>query len=588
MQGDYRPSSMVQPEQTPARAEPTPGLGDGSSPGSERFFYGWIIVAISMIAGFLGSGVSNITMAVMLKPISEDLGWSRGITALAITMGSVAGGVLSPLFGPVVDRYGPRLLLSLGAAAVGFLALGIGFSSETWQFYASYVPARALTEFLLIGLVPMTAITNWFYARRPRAMGLVAMSVPLGSAALSLGYQFLIERYGWRSAFVVLAVALWLFVVIPAWFFMRRRPEDLGLRPDGVALLAAVANKATSQDSAEFSWQLRNALRTSSLWYLVTGLFLAQIGAGGVGFHLMAYFTDVGIAPMMAAGVLSVMAFAGAFGNSLWGAAAERVHPRLVAVLTLLLSAAAVALLTQAHSPVMAYACAIFFGFHARCTPVLLQILMARYYGRRYFGAISSVLDPFHKCGLGLGALIAGIAYDLTGRYEGVFLGFVVCYLCSGTLIFLAGPPRVRINQRRLRARLEQIRSQPAYNSVAWEQWFAERRRAKGANQPQFEQKYRDQRVVWTGIVSSIQEKWDGTVTVYVKKEDSQSDTAFFKFAAKDAAAALELSKYSRITVTGVFDTMIVNPFFRESQILGYALEPPREPPGESNLLRAL
>jgi hypothetical protein len=213
---------------------------------------------------------------------------------------------------------------------------------------------------------------------------------------------------------------------------------------------------------------------------------------------------------------------------------------------------------------------------------------MARYYGRRYYGAISSVLDPFHKCGLGLGALVAGVSFDVTGRYEGVLVAFLFCNLFSATLVFLAGPPRVRTNQRRLKARLKEIYSQPAYNSVAWDQWFAERRRAKGANQPQFEEKYRDQRVVWTGVVSSIQQKWDGTVTLYVKKEDSQSDTAFFKFAAKDAAAALELSRRSRVTVTGIFDTMIVNPFFRESQILSYDLEPPHDSGSESDLLRAL
>lgn len=583
-----RPSSITDPRRAvpPARGEARPQ--NEPAPARGRFFYGWIIVAISMVAGFLGSGVSNITMAVMLKPISEDLGWSRGITALAITLGSVAGGILSPFFGPVADRYGPRFLLPLGAAMVGALALGIGFSSETWQFYATYVPARALTEFLLIGLVPMTAIANWFHAKRPRAMGLVSMSVPLGSAALSLVYQFLIENYGWRSAFLALAFSLWVFVVLPAWLFMRRRPEDLGLRPDGAPPVRSDGDELSRLGGIEFSWQLRNALRTSSLWFLVLGLFLAQVSAGGVGFHVMAYYTDVGLSPMVAAGVLSLMAFAGAFGNSLWGSLAERIHPRVVAVVTLLISAAAVALLTQAASPMVAYAFAILFGFHARCTPVLAQILMARYYGRRYYGAISSVLDPFHKCGLGLGALVAGAAYDITGHYQGVFTGFLVCYLSSATLIFLAGPPRVRINHRRLRARLNQIRSQPAYDSVQWDQWFAERRQAKGTGQPEFERKYRDKQVVWTGVVSSIQEKWDGTVMVYIKKEDSHTDTAFFKFAAKNAAAALELAKDSRVTVTGVFDTMIVNPFFRESQVLGYDLEATRKTGGDTDNLRAL
>jgi len=85
------------------------------------FFYGWLIVAITMVAGFLAAGVSNITMAVVLKPISEDLGWSRTLTAAAITLGACLGGLLSPLFGPIADRLGPRLLLPAGGALVGLL-----------------------------------------------------------------------------------------------------------------------------------------------------------------------------------------------------------------------------------------------------------------------------------------------------------------------------------------------------------------------------------------------------------------------------------------------------------------------------------
>ena len=126
------------------------------------FFYGWIIVAIAMVAGFISSGVSNVTMAVVLKPISEDLGWSRSVTAAAITLGSFGGGMLSPLFGPVADRFGPRVLLPLGGILVGLLSIGVSQSSAPWQFYATFIPARALTEFLLCGVVPYTAIANWF------------------------------------------------------------------------------------------------------------------------------------------------------------------------------------------------------------------------------------------------------------------------------------------------------------------------------------------------------------------------------------------------------------------------------------------
>jgi MFS family permease len=234
------------------------------------FFYGWIIVAISMVAGFFSAGVSNITMAVVLKPISDELGWSRSLTAAAVTTGSILGGVLSPLFGPLADRWGPRLLLPVGGALVGLLVIGVGFSTEPWQFYATFVPARALTEFLLCGIVPFTAVANWFYAKRPRAMGLVAMSVPLGSSALSLTCQFFVTHYGWRSAFLALGIALWVLVVIPGAVFLRRQPEDLGLNPDGLTGAPLhdsplSLGKERQENQAEHSWTRRDAMRTSAL-----------------------------------------------------------------------------------------------------------------------------------------------------------------------------------------------------------------------------------------------------------------------------------------------------------------------------------
>jgi len=409
------------------------------------FFYGWIIVAISMLAGFFSAGVSNITMAVVLKPISDELGWSRALTAAAVTAGAISGGGLAPFFGPIADRLGPRLLLPAGGTLVGLLAIGVGLSTEPWQFYATFVPARALTEFLLCGIVPFTAVANWFYIKRPRAMGLVAMSVPLGASALSLVYQFFVAHYGWRSAFLALGISLWILVVIPGAIFLRRQPEDLGLTPDGVSAArqsdGLLPHREEEKAVSEGSWSRGDAMRTNTFWLLVASTFLASLGTGGIAFHTVAYFTDNTIAPGIAAGALSVMALAGAMGNGLWGALAERIHPRFLSVATMLISTCAVALLTQVRDPFTVYVFAILFGLNARGAAVLTQILLARYFGRRSYGAISSVLDPFHKGGLGLGALLAGIAFDFTGNYRTIFAIFLGNYLLSALLVFLARRP---------------------------------------------------------------------------------------------------------------------------------------------------
>src|SRR5215216_4452217 len=154
-------------------------------------YYGWLIVGIAMLSALLGAGLNNVTMAVILKPLSEDQGWSRTLTSGAVTSGTLLAGLLSVWIGRLADRAGPRVLAPLGAAAVGTLAILLGSINAPWQFYAAYVPARALADSLLCGVVPMTAVTNWFYVKRPRVMGMVFMAVPLGSAGLAVLYQVL-------------------------------------------------------------------------------------------------------------------------------------------------------------------------------------------------------------------------------------------------------------------------------------------------------------------------------------------------------------------------------------------------------------
>ncbi|MBI2089729.1 MAG: MFS transporter [Deltaproteobacteria bacterium] len=410
-------------------------------------FYGWFIVAVAMLSAFLGAGLNNISMGVVLKPLSQDLGWTRTVTSAAITAGTILGGVLAPFFGRLADRLGPRVLLPAGAATVGFLALAASHTTEPWQFYAAYVPARALVETLLSGVVPVTAVANWFYLRRPRAMGMVLMAVPMGSAVLSLVYQYLILHSGWRSTFLVLGLLLWVLVVIPGALLLRRRPEDMGLVPDGAEPLTAggssTADAMDQEPHAEYSWQLHDALRTSTLWLIIAGFTLWVIASGGIAFHLVAYLTDAGISPALAAGALSLFAVTGALGNFVWGWLAERIDVRRLGALALLLSAMAVVLLMEVRAPLWAYGVAALFGVTARGTSVFSQVILARYFGRRSFGAISGVAEPFMKAGLGLGPLFAALAFDLAGNYRGIFAVFSGMLVVAGFLVFLARRPEI-------------------------------------------------------------------------------------------------------------------------------------------------
>lgn len=424
------------------------GRPSATLPGIARslpFFYGWFVVAVSMLAAFVGSGLNNVNMGVIFKPMADDLGWSRSLMAGSVAGGTLVSGIVSPISGRLADKLGPRVLMPLGALLMALLALTLGFVTEPWQFYAAYIPARAISNGLLIGVVPVTAAANWFYLQRPRAIGLVTMSVPLGASAIALIYQFMINVHGWRSTFLTLAALLLTLVVVPTALFMRRQPEDFGLLPDG-ALAPAPAEpgeiRRSGEPGPEISWTLREAVSTPSLWLIAACLALGSLASGGIAFNMAAYFSDADFDPTLAAGTLSVFALAGAVGSGIWGFLAERFTIRAVSTGTMAVSALSLALLLVANNPVMAYVFAALFGLTARGQAAMGPILIAHYFGRRSFGSINGVTSPLSMAGLGLGPVAAAATFDSTGSYRGIILIFIGAFVLAALLMALARKPR--------------------------------------------------------------------------------------------------------------------------------------------------
>ncbi|MCX6022185.1 MAG: MFS transporter [Chloroflexi bacterium] len=415
-----------------------PSPSKGNPP---RVFYGWYIIAACMVSGVLGAGTAQLFMGIMLKPITTDLGWNRTAASGAITAGTFAAGLLSPFVGRLVDRYGARAVMSLGGLIVAAAYWGLGSVNELWQFYVVYVVARGVGSVALSGVAPMAAAATWFRRKRGRALGFVAMALPLGGAILTPIGQGLLDAYGWRTVFFVFAVVMLVGGVVPAALVIRRRPEDLGLLPDGDTAAPPGAAAAGPHAAPEVSWTLQEAIRTRSLWLLIGALFTGLLANGGIAFHQVAYFTDMGIAAGSAAIALSVYGLSGAFSSGLWGYLTERVSERTCGVLAMTMAVGAIVLLLFVRDFPAALLFAVVFGIAARGESSLVNMILAQYFGRESYGAISGFVTPFQMVGLGLGPTVASVGYDLFGSYVPVFIAFMGCFILSGTALFLAKKP---------------------------------------------------------------------------------------------------------------------------------------------------
>ena len=412
---------------------------------SSRFFYGWNIISVFVVGGFLGAGTSQLFMGVMLKPITQDLGWTRTAVTGALTVGTIVAGLLSPIFGRLADRFGPRVLVTVGALLVSTAYFMLAGLSALWMFYLAYILGRSMASINLGGVVAMTAAANWFRRKRGRALGLVSMSLPLGGSILVFTAQLIIDGPGWRTVFVLFGIAMLAVVVVPAAIILRRRPEDMGLLPDGDPAPDSngIASNSKAKTANEYSWTVHQAVRTPTLWLLVVAASIGVLANGAVSFHQVAYFTDQGLDTKRAALALSVFALMGAVSSGAWGLLVEHFSERYMAVIAMAIAGLCMVFVQFVDTTGEAIVFSAFFGISARGESSLIQMMIAQYYGRNSYGSISSLLTPFQMIGLGFGPLIASVFYDVVGSYDMLFLGLAGVYAATMVLLWFARKPAI-------------------------------------------------------------------------------------------------------------------------------------------------
>jgi MFS family permease len=400
-----------------------------------RFYYGWWIVGVLMVGGFLAAGTSNLFMGVMLKPMTEDLGWSRSSFTGALSVSNFLAGLMTPLLGRLADRVSHRVLNPVAGLLLAAAFLALASIDGLWQFYLVFLAGCTIgggigTTF------PSTTAAHWFGRRRGRAFGLLALTLPLGGALLAPISQALMTEMSWRWVFVVLAIAVVLLFVLPSAIIVRDRPADLGLTVEGEAVATGDAARTPSR-----GWTFAAAIRTRTLWLLVISLFISSMASGSVTFHQVAYFTDIGISQTAAVTALSIYAFAGAVASGLWGLLIERYSERMLATVALLLSAVLAISLLFVSNAAQAIAFAFLFGLMARGGGALRMSVILEYYGRDFYGSISSLVTSAQSFGLAIGPLIASLVFDSTGSYDQAFLLFVVLFLVAALLVWEARRP---------------------------------------------------------------------------------------------------------------------------------------------------
>jgi len=412
-----------------------------------RIFYGWFIVSISLVIMTVAYSV-YFSWPVFYVAILRDFGWSRGGTAVIFSVGSTAYAFGSVVSGFLFDRLGPRKLFITAAVILIFGAVGCSRATEIWQlcllfgFFIGFGTASC-------GFVPNVAmITRWFEKRRATAIGIAHMGTR-DSFILAPVIQIAILAFGWQNSYLLLASAVAL-IIIPLSLFLRARPEDMGLLPDGRTTAEEKADTREGETDSLIlntkwlaaEWTLSKAIRTHQFF----AFFLIMTGAGFTSGafinHLVALVTDFGFSAMFAASLLLIYAIVAVVGRCC-GFLSDLISREPIftlAIATMLLPLPLLFMTKDTSAPWMLYIFISGFGFGSGLYGPTYAASVADLFQGSRFGTIIGSANIGYGLGAAVGTWLYGYIFDTTGAYTlavGI-VGIALCIMCAS--MWIASP----------------------------------------------------------------------------------------------------------------------------------------------------
>jgi MFS family permease len=403
------------------------------------FFYGWWVVLACAVGLFWGVPVTVFSFTVFLKPLMQEFHAGRAAVSLGYTLHLVVGALSNPLAGWLIERHGARKVILPAAAIFGTLLLStVAFSASLSRLYIFY----AALGFVIPGLGPLPygcVVSHWFDRRRGLALGLMMVGIGSGAMIMPSFAQQLVARFGWRAAYVILGGAVLVISVPVVAGFIKEKPQDLGLLPDG----APPKNCAAASLAAVHGLSAQAAWRTETFWVMVCAFFLVSASVQGCLVHTTTMLTDRGISAQRAALGSSLAGSSVLIGRVFTGYLLDRLFaPRVAAAF---FGAAALGIgLLWLGTTTLAFAGAFLVGLGLGAEVDIIAYLTSRYFGLRAFGQIYSWAFAAFALAGALGPLIMGASFDRTGSYRGALVTFLAVTLVAGVLMTRLGPYRYR------------------------------------------------------------------------------------------------------------------------------------------------
>lgn len=395
-----------------------------------------------MAVYFSGPG-QTYTVSVYIDSYINEFGWSRTTVSSMYSIGTFAAGMLMGLVGGLLDKYGQRKMTVIIAAGFGCALLFMSTINSVMTLLIGFFLIRLLGQGSM-GLIGGTLVPQWFIRRKGRAMSIVSVFGALSMATFPAINIWLIQKFGWQNGWRTWMLVMWIIVVPVFYFFIRTRPEEIGLYPDNDKL--PEVETGNIEIIEEESWTLGEAMKTRSFWLVnyITVIPSAIITA--CIFHQISILGQSGLSPEAAALISSVTSLINLPIVLLAGGLADKYPMKYLMALTQGLLLVMVGVLYVADSMTLVLVYGVIMGIQMGIQAIVRGVVWPDYFGRKHLSTIRGVNMMAGVIGSALGPLPFGYAFDLFGGYSEVLFISMIFPLVGIFLGVLANKPVKKID----------------------------------------------------------------------------------------------------------------------------------------------
>lgn len=396
------------------------------------------------------SGFISFSFTAVFEPIANDFGWSYAQVSFAASLRGLETGLLAPILGFLVYRWGPRRLVFAGAAIIGLGLFLLSRINSLATFYGAFI-LIAMGMSACVGVVPISTVGNWFERRVTLATGILVSGTAMGGLMIPLATR-VIDIFEWRMAMVILGFGAW-GILLPLSLLFRHKPEQYGYLPDGDLHRKLPASEVqSSAQGNELDIRVKQVLKSSTFWHIAMGFTCHILVVNAIITHVMPYLSSIGFNRSFSSLVASAIPLTSIVGRLSFGWLGDKFDKRRVTTLGFILTSLGLlsfGSITAVGTWILVPSL-VLVGLGWGGPVPMMPALVREYFGRARLATILGlVMGVAALCGMA-GPPLAGLAFDILGSYQIVWFGFAGLVV-AGMISLVTTPSvgnQIRVHKR--------------------------------------------------------------------------------------------------------------------------------------------